>query len=115
MTATCPNPPYYPNGTWCGWMNQLTNATRASDPVSATFGVGLHAIPVLLPIFLGAMYVILWIRFGKAPTRFKFIGISALVLVISVVMAAGGLTGDAVLNLGVFAAAYFLSFLFDKK
>ena len=115
MTGICPNPPYWPNGTWCGWMTQLNNVSASSDPVTGTFGVALHAIPVLMPIFLGALYVFLWVRFGKAPSRFKFIGIAGLMLIISIVMAASGLTGDALINVAVFGAAYFLSFLFDRR
>jgi len=114
MTA-CPNPPYFPNGSWCGWMTQFNNVSATTDPVSVTFGTGLHAIPILMPIFLGALYVFLWVRFGRAPSVYKFIGISGLMLVISIVMAAGGLVLSAVLNFGVFAAAYFLSYLYNRS
>lgn len=115
MTGICPNPPFWANGSWCGWTSQFTQITNSSDPVSSTFGIGVHAIPILMPCLAGALYVFLWVRFGSAPTKFKFIGISALMLVISVIMAASGFTADALINFAVFGAAYFLSFLFDRR
>jgi hypothetical protein len=112
--ASCPNPPYFPNGTWCGWQSQINSINNSTDPVSGTVGVAFHAIPILAPIFCCMLYVYLWILFQKSPSRFKLVGISAIVMVVSIILAAGGFPVSAVMNFVVFALSYFLSFLFRR-
>lgn len=111
--------PYYQNGTWYNWStysNHIANAINngTSDPISAMVSGAAQADVTLMTVFLGALYVFLWIRFANAPSRFKFVGMSALVFVISVIMVYGGFTGSAVLNFIVFIVAYFFSLLFKS-
>jgi len=108
----CPNPPYWANGTWCGWGGAIANMTNSTDPISATVGTAFNVLPIIPAIFLGSLYVFLWVKFARSPGRFKLVAISALVFSISVVMAAGGLGVQALLNFVVFVAAYFISLLF---
>lgn len=107
----------YINGTWTPWINQtsgLGQITNSSDPISTLIHSVTIAMPWLFPLILGALYVYLWVLFGDAPSRFKLVSISALVLVISIVFAAAGFTGDAVFNFVVFGIAFLASFLFKQ-
>jgi hypothetical protein len=116
MPTICPPPgtPFYPNGTYGGWLCQVNNLTNSntSDPVSGTVGITFHILPIIPVIFLGALYLFLWVKFADSPSRFKTVSITALVLIISIIMAATGFVADAVLNVLAFGAAFFLSFIF---
>lgn len=96
---------------WKNWSSYMALSNN-TDPVSGIITSATNANPTLMPIFCGALYVFLWIKFADAPSRFKLVGITALVFVISVVMVAGGFMADAVLNFIAFILAYFLSLLF---
>lgn len=107
--------PYYPNGTWAGWLNScpLVHAkNNSTDAVTATVGTTFHVLPIIPLFFLGALYVFLWVKFAEAPARFKIAAIASLVLVISIFFAAAGFTADAVFNFIVFGLAFLLSYLF---
>ena len=111
---TCPTPPYYPNGSWCGWVSQINTVNNATDPISGIFGTAFHAVPVIIPIFLGALYVFLWVRFSASPARFKFVGIAIPVMIISLIFSIGGFYAGALLNILAFVVAYVMSFIFRK-
>ena len=105
----------YVNGTWVPWISSSTGLgqiTNSTDPVSSLIHGVAGSMPWLFPLFLGALYVYLWVLFGDAPSRFKLASISALVLSISVVFAAAGFAASSVLNLIVFGIAFLISFLF---
>ena len=114
LAAVCAHPPYWPNGTWCGYESAIASISNSTEPVSATVGTTFRVVPLTLPIFLGALYVWLWIRFGRSPGRYKTVGITALVFVVSVILAAGGLPASAVLNFVAFAMAWFIAHLFER-
>lgn len=107
----------YINGTWVPWINQtsgLGQITNSSDPISTLIHGVTGAMPWLFPLLLGALYVYLWVLFGDSPSRFKLVGMSALVLVISIVFSAAGFTTDAVFNFIVFGIAFIASFMFRQ-
>lgn len=107
----------YINGTWTPWISNSTGLgqiTNSSDPVSTLIHGVTGAMPWLFPLLLGALYVYLWILFGDAPSRFKLVGMSALVLVISVVFVASGFAIDAIFNFVVFTVAFLASFIFKQ-
>lgn len=92
----------------------MNNVTNSTDPISGIFGTAFHAVPIVVSIFLGALYLFLWVRFSSSPSKFKFVGITALVLVISMIFAIGGFYSGALLNVVAFVVAYVFSFIFRK-
>ena len=98
--------------TWVPWPNAATSISNSSDPISSNVTIVTSALPWLFPIFLGALYVVLWLLFRNSPSKYKLVSISLLVLVISFFMAASGLIADCLLNLVAFVLAYFITYLF---
>lgn len=107
--------PYFANGTYYPWPNVTTAITNSSDPFSASIATVNSGLPMLFPIFLGALYVFLWMMFRQSPARFKFVCMGLLVFVISFFMAAAGYTQSALLNFIVFALSYVVEFLFSRR
>ena len=106
---------YNASGGWVPWPNVATAVTNSSDPFSSTINTVNSGFPLLLPIFLGALYVFLWLMFRQSPSRFKIVVMTVLVFVISIFFAAAGWTPDALLNFVVFVVAYFVEFLFNRR
>lgn len=98
--------------TWVNWPSAGAAISNSSDPVSGNISLVNTALPWLLPVFLGGIYVMLWLLFRNSPSKYKLVSITLLVFVISFFMAAFGLTADALLNFAIFALAYFITYLF---
>lgn len=110
----CPNPPFYANGSWCGWGGAISTITNSTDPISGIFGTAFSAVPIIIPIFLGALYLFLFVHFSASAARYKFVAITALVMVISLMFSLGGFGVSAVLNIIAFVVAWTFSTLFRK-
>lgn len=106
--------PFNATGGWVDWTCNLTQ-NNTVDPISGSVACATNAslgLGVVMVIFLGALYVFLWVRFSSSPSRFKLVGMTALVLAISVVAVLGGFLPNAILNIVLFILAYFVSLLF---
>jgi hypothetical protein len=85
---------YLINGT----VKNITNIGQIPTSISS-------ALPWFWPIIPFGLYLYLIIIFNESPTKGKFLGIAALVMVISIFMATGQLIQDAVLNIIIFMLA----------
>ena len=90
-------------------MSQLTNVSASSDPVSAVFGSAFTAVPMLINVFVGALYVFLWVKFEDSPARYKLEGITTLVLLVSLLFAWAGFPFSALFNIIIWILVYFLT------
>lgn len=96
--------PIAANGTWVNWTWNTTNMTL-DKVVSTTTG----NIPWLGIFFLALMYIILVIIFSQEPGRKKYVAITFVGMVISIVFGAFALIPAA--TIGATAFLFVLTFI----
>ena len=104
--------PFYSNGTYYNWTTLLPNMTNSTNPIGTLATAPAKALPWFWPIIPFLLYIYLLSLFGDSPSNGKFIGITALVLVISVFLAASGYTSSAALNIVLFLLAWVSAWIF---
>lgn len=102
---------------WVNWLSTVQNVSNSTSPTSAIIGSTLNNpnLPPILLILTFSLYLVLMIMFSQSPGRGKFVGICAIVLVISLFESVFGLISTAVLNIIVFVVAFLLSGLFRSN
>lgn len=96
----------------CYWENSsqiFYNITNSTSPIAAVQSTINTGLPWFWPLFPFILYLYLFVAFQDSPSGGKLYMIAALVFVISIFMALGGLLIDAVINFGIFAITFFLS------
>lgn len=89
-----------------------TNISSSHAPLTALVYDYNQALPWFWFIIPLLLYVYLLAIYSDSPSRGKFTMVAALVLIISVFLAAGGYSTDAIINIAVFLAALFLAPIF---
>lgn len=104
--------PFAANGTWINWTAGFVHITNTTDPVTAIVNTVSNQLPWFWPVVPFILYMYLVIVYNNAPQRWKFVGISALVLVITAFMALAFNNVDAIANVIIFGVALLLSNMF---
>lgn len=98
--------------TNCYWENSsqiFQNVTNSVSPIGAISNTINTGLPWFWPAFPFILYLYLFIIYSDSPSGGKLYMIAALVFVISIFMAFGGLILDALINLVIFIIAFILS------
>ena len=111
--------PYVWNATcnctkWVNWLTSWVNATTQTDPISSSIASFNSGLPLAFNFVCLLMYLGLFYLFADSPSKWKFAGIAALMMVISLFMAIFNLIQNAIVNIAVFAIALIVSGFFKR-
>ena len=97
--------------TWVDWTASLVNVTNSTSPTTAIINSTFNNpfLPPLLLIITFALYLVLMVAYTESPGNSKLVGITAIVLVISLLESVAGLLANAVLNIIIFLVAFFIT------